>query len=120
MPKENSIRFNKVNIYLVFDVHGEHNDDSVNIEVSCGEDIEMYLNFYRDRNWSELFESEGYGGYDVDYAVFKGITVSCTDEHGNRFFAGNDFGRYGSATLNIKHLEEDNAKKLDEIRKILG
>lgn len=120
MAKENVIKFNKVNSYMVFDIFGENLEDTVTIEVGCGEDIETNLDLYQKENWTELFDCKGYDRWSVHYAKFKGIQIYCEDENGSKFRAGNDFGCYGSATLNIDNLAEENAKKLNEIRKILN
>lgn len=118
--KEKSFKFSKVRSFLIFDVYGDGWEDTVHVEVGCGEDIQMYLELLNKKQWDELFEKQGYDRFSTEYAIFKGFQIACEDEEGNKFRAGNDFGSYGAATLNIESFEAGNAQKLNKIREVLN
>ncbi|WP_124115376.1 hypothetical protein [Paenibacillus xylanexedens] len=119
MNKENSIKFSKINSYLVFDVFGEDWDETTYVKVSCGEDIESYLKCYELKQWTELFDDQ-HSWYSIESVEFKGFQMQCEDDEGNKFRAGNDLGGYGHATLNTTAIEARNAQKLESIRQILN
>lgn len=122
MGKENIIKFNEVNMYLSFTLDGEvfgFDGEYETIKVTSPDDIIRILEDYKNENWNELFKN--YDSNDIDYVRFNGIQFFARDENGNRLRVGNDsIEPYANVQFDINNLVEENAKKIQEIRKIIG
>lgn len=122
MGKENSIKFTDVKMYMVFTLEGEVFDfDGADeyIKITSSSDMQRILEDYKDENWDKLFKS--YDIDDIEYVKFIGIKFIAEDENGNKIWIGNDSRElYANMQFNINNLAEENAKKIQEIRRIIG
>ncbi len=123
MSKENEIKFKEPKIYLEFCVYDYNdNDQAVFIEISCGEDMESYLQDYFKENWNDLFFNKVPNIDDIEYATLEGVRVIAKEDN-NELNAGiykrTSALRVAKVKFDIDSLKDVNAQKLKEIREIL-
>ena len=124
MNRENVIKFSKPKFYLEFTVYDENeNDNSVWLEVSCGEDIESYMKDYFNENWDQLFFNKVPNTSDISYATIDGMGIDAKDgdcELQARVPSRGSFHNFARIKFDMKTLEEDNAQKINKIREIIS
>jgi len=119
MSSENKIQLKDFDICMVFTIQpydGEMFD--YEMKISCVEDIWYPLGLIHERKFKEVFPDE-YGA--IAHAELTGLKIKAKDETDTNkifFLLGNN--AYGSITVDYSKLNDDNADKIQEIRKIIG
>lgn len=119
MSKENTILLSNFNINLVFDVNDYNLDYPTErtMKISCIDDMEYVLKEHYNKNWKELFENK-----DIVYAVLSSLQISAKDDNeNNKVNLLMDTSKmYGQIKYDFGFLQDENANKIDAIRKIIG
>jgi hypothetical protein len=104
---------------LIFEVYTFNGNDEIEVEFGCGEDIESMMKAFFNRKWDEMFDEKQ---IDVREICDVGLI-------GFRVFGKTDKGSFGyrmdntqsaSIYLNLEEIADENANKIQEIRKIIG
>lgn len=104
---------------LIFEIYTFNGNEEVEVEFGCGEDIESMMKALFERKWEEMFDDRHIDVREIcdvgliGFRVF-GKTEKCS--FGYRM----DNNQRGSIYLNLDEIEDDNANKIQEIRKIIG
>ena len=118
MSDENKIQLKEFNIHMIFGIqpyNGEMYEEE--LEISCIEDLWYSLEQISKRKFKDVFGD----GSDVAHAELTGLKIKAKDETDTNkifFLLGNN--AYGSITVDYSKLNDDNADKIQEIRKIIG
>jgi len=119
LSKENTILLSNFNINLVFDVNDYNLDYPTErtMKISCIDDMEYVLKEHYNKNWKELFENK-----DIVYAVLSSLQISAKDDNeNNKVNLLMDTSKmYGQIKYDFGFLQDENANKIDAIRKIIG
>lgn len=125
MASENEIKFTDVKFNFEFTVYtydGSLDDDeglTVLINVDCGEGIEDLMKTYLNKQWANLFDNHGISEKYISHVEFVGIRLSAKDDKGNKLWGGSA-NPYIVARFNMDYLNDNNAKKIQEIKKVIN
>lgn len=118
MSDENKIKLKEFNISMIFDIQ-PYNGEMFEYEmkVSCIEDIWYVLGYITQRKYKDIFPED----YDVAHAELVRLKINAKDESdSNKLYFLLDTKPYGSITVDYSNLNDTNANKIQEIRKIIG
>lgn len=115
--KENIGNLNEVKANMLFLVMTMDDQFEVEIDISCGEDIENYMKLYLEQNWKELFENTRY----VCDASFQGIQMLAKDTENNHacYIEALNTRRRASIGIDREVLNDNNLDKLKRIKEII-
>ncbi|MFE9082211.1 hypothetical protein [Bacillus mobilis] len=120
---ENTGALTEIKVWMSFLVATMDDNFQIEIEVSCGEDIENYMKLYFAENWEELFEDSNISRpEEVCDASFQGIQMSAQDvdnKHACYIEALNGYRR-SSFSINKESLNKDSISKIERIREIIN
>ncbi|EJQ68401.1 hypothetical protein IG7_03542 [Bacillus cereus HuA2-4] len=116
--KENIGKLTEISAYMVFLVATMDDQFEVELNVSCGEDIEYYMGLYLKENWKELFEETKY----VCDASFEGIQMVAKDKENKHscYIEAMNTRRRASIGIDREALNDNNLDKLDRIKEIIN
>ncbi|MDC2863772.1 hypothetical protein [Bacillus sp. BP-3] len=121
--KESIGNLNDIKAWMVFLVVTMEDQYEIEVEVSCGEDIENYMKLYLEQNWKELFEYSNFNSRDVCDASFQGIQMLAEDKVNNHscyIEAINGGRRRANIKIDREILKDNNKDKLNRIKEIIN
>lgn len=104
---------------LIFDVYTFNGNEEIEVEFGCGEDIESMMKAFFNRKWEEMFDDRHIDVRDICDVGLIGFRVFGKTEKGS-FGYRMDNNQGASIYLNLAEIADDNANKIQEIRKIIG
>ena len=102
---------------LIFDVYTFDGNKEVEVEFGCGEDIESMMKALFERKWEEMFDERDCNTRDICDVGLTGFRILGKTEKGS-FGYRMDKNQIGSIYLNLGEIADDNANKIQEIRKL--
>lgn len=118
MSDENKIQLNKFDIHMIFAIQPYDGEMfEYEMKIDCVESIWYPLELISKRKFKEVFPDD----YDVAHAELMGLKIKASDESRlNNLFFYMDTKPRGSIAVDYSKLNDDNANKIAEIRKIIG
>lgn len=118
MSEENKIKLQNFDISLLFAIQPYDGEMfEYEMKIDSVESIWYPLELISKRKYKEVFPND----YNVTHAELIGLKIKANDESNiNNLFFYLNTKPYGSITVNYSNLNDDNANKIAEIRKIIG
>ncbi|GAB6558032.1 hypothetical protein bcgnr5378_06970 [Bacillus cereus] len=119
---EDRLVFDRIEGKLIFGVLMDNHHFQQEVAISCGEDMEEYMQMYFKKDWAGLFSEYFINVRDIYDVSFEGIHMSATEtekNHSTNIQLLNN-QRRASVKFDRNTLVDDNAEKIKKIREIIN
>lgn len=127
MGKENEFFFNDWNSFKTkacFEVMTWDESFEAEVDISCAEDLQEVMRLFFTKDWKALFYdyNEAYRSWykDIVDVAFVGLCVVVKEKDKGLVCYRLDTTQKMNVAVDTKTLRDENARKIEEIRKIIG